>query len=64
MRISIELSEEQSDRLKSLAESLGIQPDELARATFLDLLAKPQDDFQKAAEEVLRKNKQLYERLA
>jgi len=64
VRISIDLSPEQSGRLQSMAESLGIKPDELARAAFADLLAQPQDDFREAAEKVLRKNKQLYERLA
>jgi len=63
MRITIDLSDEQSDRLRKTADSLGIEPDELARAAFADLLARPQDDLRRAAEYVLRKNKQLYERL-
>lgn len=64
MRIAIDLSEEQSSRLRSMAESLGIGPDELARAAFADLLAQPEDDFRRAAQQVLRKNRGLYERLS
>ena len=63
MRISIELSEEQAERLRSAAERLGVRPEDLARAGVADLLRRPDEDFQRAAEHVLRKNERLYERL-
>ena len=63
MRITIDLSDEQSARLQSMAERLGVQANELAQAAFVDQLAQPQDDFLRAAEKVLRKNRELYERL-
>jgi predicted transcriptional regulator len=63
MQITIDLSDEESERLQGIADSLGIAPSELARAAFADLLALPDDDFRRAAEHVLQKNKQLYERL-
>lgn len=64
MRITIELSDQQAERLQRTATSLGIEADELARATIADAIAQPLEDFRQAAEIVLRKNKQLYERLA
>lgn len=64
MRISIELSEEQAERLRSAAERLGVRPEDLARASVADLLRQPEEDFQKAAEHVLRKNEELYRCLA
>jgi hypothetical protein len=63
MRITIDLSDEQSAHLQSMAERLGVQANELAQAAFVDQLAQPQDDFLRAAEKVLRKNRELYERL-
>ena len=63
MRITIDLSDEQSERLREIADYVGIAPDKLARAAFADLLARPQDDFRRAAEYVLERNKELYDRL-
>ena len=62
MRITIDLSDEQAAQLRRTAESLGIEPDELAHAVLADLLARPEDDFRKAAECVLQKNKELYQK--
>jgi len=62
MRITIDLSDEQSAHLQSMADRLGVRPDELARALLADWLARPQDDFRKAAEDVLQKNKELYQK--
>ena len=45
-------------------ESCGLAPEDLARAAIADLLATPGDDFKAAAERVLRKNEELYRRLA
>jgi len=64
MKISIELSQEQAERLRRAAERLGVRPEDLARAGVTDLLRRPDEDFQRAAEHVLRKNERLYERLA
>ena len=59
MRIAVELSEEQAERLRSIAGRLGVRPEELARAGVTDLLRQPEEDFLKAAEQVLRKNEEL-----
>jgi hypothetical protein len=40
-----------------------VRPEDLARAGVADLLRRPDEDFQRAAEHVLRKNERLYERL-
>jgi hypothetical protein len=50
--------------LRHEAERLGLPPEDLARAAIADLLATPSDDFKTAAERVLRKNEELYRRLA
>lgn len=64
MKLAIDLSPSQADRLHERAKSLGVQPEELARAAVADLLASPEDAFRAAAEEVLQKNAELYRRLA
>ena len=60
----IELSPAQAEKLKQVADQLGITPSELARAAVADLLAQKDEDFRKAAEHILRKNSELYRRLA
>jgi len=62
--IMVHLNEEQAKRLQKLAQSLAVEPTELARAAWNDLLTRGDDDFQRAASYVLQKNRELYERLA
>ncbi|WP_437743226.1 hypothetical protein WME73_49090 [Sorangium sp. So ce302] len=64
MKLAIDLSPAQADRLQERAKSLGLQPEELARAAVADLLTTPDDEFRAAAEAVLVKNAELYRRLA
>ncbi|WP_437589782.1 DNA-binding protein [Sorangium sp. So ce1000] len=64
MKLAIDLSPAQADRLQERAKSLGLQPEELARAAVADLLTTPDDEFRAAAEVVLEKNAELYRRLA
>lgn len=64
MKITIDLSPAQSERLRYEAERLGLAPEDLARAALADLLVTRDDDFGAAAERVLRKNEELYRRLA
>jgi len=64
MNVAFELPAAQAERLRQLADQLGISPSELARAAVTDLLAERDDDFRRAAEQVLRKNTELYRRLA
>ncbi len=64
MKLAIELSDAQAERLRQEARRLQITTEELARAALCDLLSEPDEDFQAAAERVLRKNDELYRRLA
>jgi hypothetical protein len=64
MKLSIDLSPAQADRLRLEAERLGLTPEDLARAAIADLLATTGEDFKAAAGRVLRKNAELYRRLA
>jgi hypothetical protein len=64
MKLSIDLSQAQADRLRIEAERLGLTPEDLARAAITDLLAPTGEDFKAAADRVLKKNQELYRRLA
>jgi hypothetical protein len=64
VKIAIDLSPSQADRLQERAKSLGLSPEDLARAAVADLLGHPDDAFEAAAELVLQKNAELYRRLA
>jgi hypothetical protein len=60
MKVTIDLSPAQAERLRFEAERLGLAPADLARAAVADLLATRDDEFKAAAERVLRKNEELY----
>lgn len=62
--MELELNEAQVEQLRARAKSLGIAPEELARAAIADLLASSDEDFEQAVEHILTKNRELYERLA
>jgi hypothetical protein len=64
MKLSIDLSPAQAERLRLEAERLGLTPEDLARAAVADLLASTAEDFKTAAARVLKKNEELYRRLA
>jgi len=64
MNITVPLTVEQAERLNQLAESLGVDPAELARAACVDVVSQPPNDFRKAAGHVLEKNRELYRRLS
>lgn len=62
--ITVDLQPEQFARLQSIADRLGVSVERLARSSLEDLLAGPDDKFEQAAEYVLKKNEELYRRLA
>ena len=64
MKLDIELSPAQEQRLRQEAERLNITPEELARAALSDLLSERDEDFRIATERVLQKYSELYRRLA
>ena len=61
--ITISLPENRMSRLKEMAAGLGTTPEELVRASVEDLLGRP-EEFEKAVDYVLKKNEELYRRLA
>jgi len=62
--ITVDLRPEQFARLQSIADRLGVSVESLARSSLEDLLAGADDKFERAAEYVLKKNDELYRRLA
>ncbi|MCA9971488.1 MAG: ribbon-helix-helix protein, CopG family [Anaerolineales bacterium] len=62
--ITVALPDDLMTRLKQLAERHRVTPEELVRVSVEELVAEPEDVFQEALEEVLRKNQELYKRLA
>ncbi len=64
MKLSLDLTDTQNEKLDLAAKRLGIRPEELAKAALNDLLDQPQEDFEAATQHVLNKNKELYRRLS
>jgi hypothetical protein len=62
--ITVDLTEDQLAGLRKLASRLGVTVEELVRASVSDILSQPEEDFRKAADNVLEKNAELYRRLA
>jgi hypothetical protein len=50
--------------LTDLADEAGVQPEEFLRASVEEWLSRPQASFSEAASYVLKKNAELYRRLA
>ena len=62
--ITIELSDSQFQKLQDLAKVHGIAAEMLLKASLEDWLNLQKDDFANAADYVLAKNAELYQRLA
>ena len=62
--ITISLSDERLQQLREIAARFGVAPEELVRVSVEELLARPEEEFRQALEYVLRKNADLYSRLA
>ena len=62
--ITIGLSEDRALRLKDLAARLGVSAEDLVRVSVDELLARPDEEFEAAVDYVLKKNAELYDRLA
>ncbi len=62
--ITIELPDERMRQLQELAQEAKVPPEELLRARVEEWLTGPSQDFEKAAKYVLKKNEELYRRLA
>lgn len=62
--ITITLPDDRMHRLKEITARFQVTPEELARVGIEELLGRPDDAFQRAADYVLKKNAELYRRLA
>lgn len=62
--ISVELSEQEEQRLRERARELNVAPEALAAAVLKDGLSTSDPDFKKILAAVLDKNHELYRRLA
>ena len=62
--ITISLSDDRLAKLQEMAARLHISPEELARAGVEELLARPEETCQRTIDYVLKKNAELYRRLA
>jgi len=64
MRISIDITGTDEQALREAARRLNVAADELAAAALRDLLALRDEEFERVAQQVLEKNRELYRRLA
>ncbi|MDF5706397.1 MAG: DNA-binding protein [Nostoc sp. S4] len=62
--ITIDISDSQLQKLQDLARVHGIPLEALLRASIEDWLSSPKNEFTEAANYVLKKNAELYRRLA
>jgi len=61
---TIPLSDERAAQLRVLAGVAGLAPEEFLRRQVEQFLDRPDESFQKAAENLVQKNAELYRRLA
>ena len=64
VQITVALPEDRLQELKDVAARLGVSVDTLVRVSVEELLAKPDESFRNTLDYVLKKNEELYRRLA
>jgi predicted transcriptional regulator len=62
--LTITIADDRAKKLQELAARLKVAPEELLRVSLEDLLAAPDDEFEKITRYVLQKNAEVYRRLA
>lgn len=62
--ITVTLSDDRLAQLQEMATRFQVSPEELVRVGVEELLAQPDDVFQRVIAAVLKKNAELYRRLA
>jgi antitoxin FitA len=62
--ITVTIPDEQLEQLQQLARDSQVSPEDLVRANIEGWLAASNDEFTQAASYVLKKNAELYRRLA
>jgi predicted transcriptional regulator len=64
MTLSIQLPDDAERRLREAANRLQVPVADLAAAAVADFVSAPAEEFDRAAQQVLEKNRELYRRLA
>jgi predicted transcriptional regulator len=62
--LTITLSDEHLAKLREIASRFNVKAEDLARVSVEELLTRPEESFQHAADYILHKNTELYRRLA
>ncbi len=62
--ITIPIPDERLAELKEKAARLKVSPEDLVWASIQELLARPDESFESTAVHILKKNQELYNRLA
>jgi hypothetical protein len=62
--VTIPVSDDRFERLRSLAQQAGISPEEFLKRRVEFLLDQPDEEFKAITERILEKNRELYRRLA
>jgi len=62
--LTITLSEDRFAKLQEIARRFNVKPEDLARVSIEELLLRPEESFEQAADYILGKNAELYRRLA
>jgi predicted transcriptional regulator len=62
--LTITLPDDRLTKLKEIATRFNVTPEDLARISIEELLTRPEEAFQRAADYILHKNAELYQRLA
>ena len=62
--ITVTVADDRLVKLQDIARRYNISPEDLVRVTIDELIARPEEAFQRAADHVLNKNSELYRRLA
>ena len=62
--ITVQIEDAKARTLREKAKRYGLNPEQLLTASLEDLIGQPDKDFDVAARRVIKKNKELYRRLA
>jgi len=62
--LTVQIEDKEADALRKKADRFGLGSEQFLKASVEDLIGQPDADFDKAANRVLSKNKELYRRLA
>lgn len=64
MKVTVDIPAGLEAELGAIAARLNVSIDDLATAAVRDLVTRPDDEFERVANRILDKNRELYRRLA